>query len=102
MRRGRDADVERQFSSVDPVVDEDVSRTRKGARNEAREFLLRIEGSPLCRSEDDVADSVMAAALQPMIVVAMKSVVSEVVLGDGAGGSTTVTRLHERDTQTIP
>ena len=99
---GCDAHIESDLSPISPVVDENVRRSGERTGDEARQFLLRIEGSALGGSEDGVTDPVVPAAFHSVIVVAVKGVVSKIVLWDGAGGGAAVAGGHEGDAETVP
>ena len=51
--------------------------------------------------EDGVPDAVMTTTFHAVIVPAMKRVVAESVLRDGAGDGTTVSGWHERNAEAV-
>ena len=101
LRRGSDAHIEGNFASVNPVVDENVRWTRESARNETWQFLLRVERGTLSHGEDGIPNSVMAASFHPVVVAAVESVISKVILKVGAGECATFSGSEKRDAKSV-
>ena len=79
--RGNDADIKGYFATIDPVFDENVSRTRERAGDETRHFLFRVKRCVLRLHEDLVPNPVVSASFHPMIIAAVECVVTQLVLG---------------------
>ena len=69
---GRDnGDVKSDSATIYPVPDEDICWTRLGTRNETRNFLQRVEAGMLSLRENFVPYSVVSAAADSMVVMAV-------------------------------
>ena len=70
------ADVEGYFAAIDPILDKDVGWPGERTRDETRHFFFWVKICALRLHEDFVPNSVVAASFHPMVVAAVKGVVS--------------------------